>query len=206
MSLACILAKFQDELYQCELLIQHIHMQDKNKHFVFPLIDQRQVTVAAFLNMFIAWEGFLESAFSEYMMGEKTISGRQPIRYVFPPTADAAKGILIGTQRFFDYGNHEFVIKAARLYFKDGEPFEPHLSGIVSDLSDMRTMRNWSAHITSTTQTALEGLAQRIFTKPKPNIDLYTLLISDDPRDGGNKTVISCCKDKLFLCATLISQ
>lgn len=47
---------------------------------------------------------------------------------------------------------------------------------------DLRTMRNASAHISSTTQTALESLAQRIFRTPRPGIVLYDLLMAADPK------------------------
>ncbi|MEO8204982.1 MAG: hypothetical protein ABI615_02300 [Chthoniobacterales bacterium] len=83
------------------------------------------------------------------MIGATTICGRTPRRYVSPPDSRTAKAIMIGTQRFFDYGNHENIKKVALLFFHNGEPFEPHISELISDLADIRTMRNSSAHIVS---------------------------------------------------------
>jgi hypothetical protein len=206
MPLVDILAGLQADIAQSESLIAHVHASDYGGQPILPAIDQKQVTIAAFLNMFIAWETFLEKAFVEYMTGEATISGRHPVRYVSPPSIDAARILIIGTQRYFDYGNHENVKKVAHMFFENGDPFEPHISAFISDLADIRTMRNSSAHITSTTQTALEGLALRIFGQPKPGIDLYHLLISSDPRTNTGDTVFTVYREKLLTAAGLIAQ
>jgi hypothetical protein len=171
-----------------------------------PPQDRSQVTVAAFLNMFIAWEGFLEGCFGKFMTGAPTLSGSLPDRYASPAHEQAALAMLIGVQRYFDFSNHEYVKKIARIYFASGYPFEPHLSAITSDLSDIKTMRNASAHITSTTQSALEGLAQRIFSTPRTGVTLYQMLTSIDPRNGGTGTVFSTCVVKLRVAAGLIAN
>lgn len=206
MAIADILTALQAEVAQCNRLIAHVHALDHGNQPIMPALDQRQVTVAAFLNMFIAWETFLEKTFIDYMTGEATIKGRYPVRYVSPPSMEAARAIIIGTQRYFDYGNHENVKKVARMFFENGDPFEPHISAMISELADIRTMRNASAHITSTTQTALEGLALRIFAQPKPGIGLYQLLISPDPRTHTGDTVFTGYRDKLLTAAGLIAQ
>jgi hypothetical protein len=206
MSLVDILTAFQSEIAQCDNLITHAHAVDAAGNPILPLIDRKQITVAAFLNMFIAWETFLESAFVGYMTGETTTTGRSPIRYVSPPNTGAARAMIIGTQRYFDYGNHENVRKVARTFFQNGDPFEPHISALISELSDLRTMRNSSAHITSTTQTALEALAVRIFASPRPGIDLYQLLTSKYQRSPGGVTVLAEYRDKLLTGAELVAQ
>lgn len=206
MPLSAILAQFNSEVAQCDSLIAHAHLTDPAGNSILPLIDRKQITVAAFLNMFIAWEAFLESAFSNYMTGDTTTTGRAPVRYVSPPNADAAKAMIIGTQRYFDYGNYENVKKVARMFFQNGDPFEPHISSLISELSDLRTMRNSSAHITSTTQRALESLAVSIFASPRPSIDLYQLLTANDPRVRGTVTVLAAYRDKLLTGASLIAR
>ncbi len=176
MSLTQALADFTSSVQQCENLIANAHRIDGNGSPILPDPDQRQITVAAFLNMFIAWETFLETSLAQLMTGNATSSGSVPVRYVSPLNADAAREMVLGIMRYFDYGNHEHMRKMAKMYFHQGYPYEPHLSAIFSDLSDLRTMRNACAHISSTTQTALEGLALRIFSRPMPGIGLYELL------------------------------
>ena len=114
--------------------------------------------------------------------------------------------MLIGTNRYFDYANHELVRRVVLLYFQNGYPFEPNLSAIHSDLADLRTMRNSSAHISSSTQIVLDGLAQRIFGVPRPSISLYSVLTTLDPRSATGNTVLAEVRDKLLATAQLIAN
>ena len=191
---------------QCDSLIANAHKLDAANVPIFSLLDREQITVAAFLNLFVAWEEFLETTISHFMVGVPTLSGNMPARYSSPPTIDVAKKMLIGTNRYFDYANHELVLRVVNLYFSNGYPFETPLKAILTDLADLRTMRNASAHISSTTQLALESLAQRIFAVPMPGITLYNMLISADPRSQAGSTVFSEAKDKLLTTAQLIAQ
>lgn len=81
-----------------------------------------------------------------------------------------------------------------------------HLSGIYSDLDDLRTLRNASAHISSTTQAALEALYIRIFGSASAGITLYNLLMKSDPRSVGGVTVYDTYKNKLVVAAGLIAN
>lgn len=206
MTIAQSLAIFQASASQCESLISNAHQTDAAGKSVLPTIDQRQITIAAFLNLFVAWETFLEETLAKLMAGKATISGKKPRRYVSPPTEAAARLLVIGVQRYFDYGNYEYVRKIVLMYFDQGYPFEPHLSAINTDLADLRTMRNSSAHLSSTTQAALESLAQRVFSTPRTGIDLYSLLTSVDPRSSTGNTVFAECRQKLSVAADLIAN
>lgn len=206
MSLAQVLAEFQSSVAQCDSLIGNAHQLDSSGRAILPPIDQKQVTVAAFLNLYIAWETFLESAMTELMVGSPTLSGRAPVRFVSPTSLDAARSLVIGVQKYFDYGNCDFVLKMVRLYFDGGYPFEPHLSGIAVDLSDLRTMRNASAHLSSTTRTALESLAFRVLGRNAAGIDLYGLLMAYHPLSATGDTIFWTYKSTLVTAAQLIVQ
>lgn len=206
MPIAQALATFGAKSSQCDSLISSAHRLDAAGAPLFPQIDREQITVAAFLNLFVAWEEFLESTICNYMAGAGTISGNQPVRFALPPTVEDAKKMMIGANRYFDYANHDLVLRMVRLYFQNGFPFEPNLSSILSDLADLRTLRNASAHISSTTQTALEGLAQRIFGTPRPGITLYGMLTAVDPRSATGNTVFAEARDKLLSAAQLVAQ
>lgn len=206
MSLASSLAEFKDSVNQCDCLIANAHQIDAHGAAFLPVLDQRQITVASFLNLFVAWETFLESALTKLMSGERTISGAAPVRYVSPPNVVEAGKLVKGVQRYFDYGNHDYVRKMIGMYFDAGYPFEPHLGSINADLSDLRTMRNASAHITSTTRAALEALAQRVFSTPRPGIDLYSFLTAVHPGSATGNTVFAEYRDKLLIVAELIAN
>lgn len=202
MPLNRILAEFKTSVIHCDDLIAAAHKIDATGATVFTPKQQEQVTVAAFLNLFIAWETFLEESLATFMVGAPGVSGRYPVRYAVPPNEEAAKRMVVGTMRYFDYANHELVSKIASIYFANGHPYLPNLSSIYSDLRDIRTMRNSAAHISSSTQAALETLALRLLGRPSIGIRLYALLTASI----GASTVYADYKTKLVVAAELISH
>ncbi len=135
MSIANALLKFQKDALQCDQLIADAHKGDEFGNFHLTDLDRDQVIVASFLNLFIAWESFLEECLAQYMIGAKTTTGKRPTRFVRPKTLDSARKLAVGVNRFFDYANHEHIKKIANLYFENGYPFEPIISSSFSDLS-----------------------------------------------------------------------
>nr|WP_298794260.1 hypothetical protein [uncultured Acetobacter sp.] len=167
--------------------------------------DHEQITVAAFLNVFIAWEEFIEASIGDFMMGEATMNGGQPVRYVTPPTRDHAGKMVIHMNRYFDYANHENIKKLANLYFDTGYPFNTPINSLTQELSDLKIMRNACAHMSSTTKAALEGLGLRIFGSPQAGITVYQMLTAEDPRTNPKVTVFAAYCDKLLVTAELVA-
>ena len=201
------LADFEASLHQCDALISNAHRIDAGGANLFPNRDREQITVAAFLNFFIAWEEFIEASIADFMMGAKTLRGLSPTRYVTPITREHSNGMVVHTLRYFDYANHHNVRKLAKLYFNAGYPFEVPLSSIDAELADLKTIRNACAHVSSTTNAALASLATRILGQPQSSISVYNLLTITDPRvEGSNTTVYAAYRDKLLAAATLIAQ
>jgi hypothetical protein len=200
------LADFQASVAQCDNLITNAHTAAPGGAFHFTPRDREQITVAAFLNMFIAWEEFIEASIGDFMMGEATIGGNQPARYVAPPTRDHSGKMVIHMNRYFDYASHENVKKLARLYFNSGYPFDTPINSLTLELSDLKIMRNACAHMSSTTKAALEGLGLRIFGSPQAGITVYAMLTADDPRTNPRVTVYASYRDKLLVAAGLIAQ
>ena len=206
MPIAAALASLQANVQQCESLIANIHQQDSNGGFLLPEIDRKQVTVAAFLNFFIAWESFLEECFANFLTGAQTIGGTQPTKYAAPINVGKAKAMLVGQNKYFDYGNLEAFRVVTRIYFDQGYPFEPHINAMSQDIADMRTIRNASAHITSTTQNKLEVLAQRLIGSAQPGIDVYSLVLANDPTQANGSTIFSSYRDRVLIAAQAIAQ
>jgi hypothetical protein len=207
MPVAQALADFRTSVAQCDSLIANAHrLEAVSGNPILPAVDREQITVAAFLNMFIAWETFLEATIAALLSGSPTINGVSPVKYASPPTPDDARKMIIGTYRYFDYANHHNFSKVVAIYFRDGKPFQPHIGAIFSDLEDLRTMRNASAHVTSTTQTALEALAFRLLNRPTTGFKLYDLLTANDPRTPLGETIFKTYRDTLIATATLIAN
>lgn len=199
------LLEFKQSVSQCENLIASVHKVEIKA--IFSLSDREQITCAAFLNMFIAWEEFLEKTLKCLMTGAATTLGKVPVKYVSPSTTIEADQMIRGVGRsYFDYANHDRMREIAKLFFDGGYPYEPHLSSIFVDLADLKTMRNSCAHISSTTQSRLELLAQRLFNKPMPGIKVYDMLIAVDPKSQQGETIFASYKNKLIVVAELISK
>jgi hypothetical protein len=196
---------FQSAVAQCDSLIANAHKTDGTGVSVLPELDRRQITVAAFLNMFIAWETFLEATASALLSGAPTTNGTHPAKLASPASIDDARRMFIGVNRYFDYGNHQHFCKMIEIYFVQGRPFQPHLNAIQSALDDLRTMRNACAHVTSTTQSGLESLAIRLLARPSPGIAVYDLLTATDPKTTGTGTIFQTNRDLLLATAALIS-
>ena len=128
MPIAAALATLKSEIAQCDSLIANAHRTEASGLYLFTIRDREQITVAAFLNMFISWEAFLEATILNLMLGCSTVGSGSPIRRVLPANLSDARSMIKGTSRYFDYGNHDYMRTLARLYFENGYPFEPHLS------------------------------------------------------------------------------
>ena len=199
------MAAFTTGAAQSDSLIANAHQIDGGGNHLLPEIDRKQITVAAFLNLFIGWEAFLEEILSALLCGAPTLNGNATNKFASPPDAAAAKSMIVGANKYFDYGNHDRVSKIVTLYFAQGAPFHPHIAAIYSELGDLRTMRNASAHITSTTQSALESLAVRLLGQPSPGIELYVLLTASDPNVAGS-TIYQTYRDTLLTASGLIAN
>ena len=206
MPIAAALASFKAGVTQCDSLIANAHQQDANGPHLLPEIDRRQITVAAFLNMFREWESFLEAAMAALLSGATTINGIAPAKIASPASPADARIMVKGINRYFDYGNHQLFRKIAEIYFVNGGPFQPHINAINGDLDDLRTMRHASAHMSSTTQSSLDTLALRLLGRPSIGIDLYDLLTAADPQSAAGETIYQRHRDILVATAELIAN
>ena len=206
MPIAAALVKLKSDATQCEALIAEAHRNDTFGIPLFSQISREQITTTAFLNLYIAWEAYLEETLSNYMAGATSVTGRQLTKYVAPATAEKARLMLIANNRYFEYGNQEYVKKISELFFDNGHPFKQALNSITTELSDLKTMRNSAAHMSSSTRTQLEGVSNRIFGVPRPNQTLYSMITSIDPRSTARETVFLTYKGKLILAAEYIAN
>lgn len=206
MPVADRLAALELTLLECDDLIVSAHLLKPDGSRAFTQSQTELITKSAYLNQFIAWETFIEDSFADLLFGDLPISGTPIVKFANPPTQLDAKRMVVGVNKYFDYANHEFVKKISRIYFSQGHPFDSAINSIATDLADMKTIRNACAHFASSTQVALESLAQRILGTPVSGISAYTLLMSNDPRSATNGTVHSELRDKIFATATIIAN
>lgn len=199
------LANFQACIADCGDLIASAHNQTAQGAFTFSAKNREQITMAAFLNLFIGWEEFLEASFNDFLMGEATLSGRLPVRYVSPPTREHSAAMIVHVGKYFEFSNHESVKKAASLFFKDGNPYHTTISMITQELSEIKIIRNSCAHTSKTTRSNFENLALRLLGNQVPNLTPYILLTAQHPRSTPRTTVYEYYKNTLLASAHLIA-
>jgi len=147
--------------------------------------DEKEFIISsAFLKMFIYWEGFLEKAFLIYLTGGSSINGDTLTKYVIPRDENHAHKMVIGTQKYVDWANHEIVMRLSSLYFENGSPIQGILASISTELSDLKNIRNAAAHISSTTQTKLDGIASRKLGITVANTTVDQFMMQPHPDDA----------------------
>lgn len=163
------------------------------------------IVSSAFLRSFISWEEFLETAFVDYLVGEPSATGDVLVRYATPIDKNHANKVIIGTQSYVDWANSEIVKRLSTIFFENGEPFSTALSSISRELSDLKAIRNASAHISTTTRHKLDAVASRILGKTVANISVTDLIMHVSPEDP-SKTVFQMFLLKLDIAAENVSQ
>jgi hypothetical protein len=155
MSLIDSLTTFRSSIAEANSFINLAFQQDSNGNYVQPQNQREFIADSAYLKIFICWETFLENSFIQYMLGEPSILGNTMICCVQPRDQKHANDLLIGTQQYVDWSNPGTVKTLCNLYFASGNPFDTLISSIMTDLYDLKTIRNAAAHLTSTTQQKL---------------------------------------------------
>jgi|ERR1035438_5610214 hypothetical protein len=190
MSLVNIFNLYQSRITFFNSLVVRANQIDQNGNFVLSLQERSFIVESAFLKMYVEWENFLESSFSEYLLGETSICGNLPVRYATPRDINHALNLIKGPLKYFDWSDPEKIILISEIYFLNGEPFKSTLNSIKSYLMDLRTIRNAAAHLSSTTSNQLNALSSRLLTNPRNNIGVGELLLSVIPSSNPPETIL----------------
>lgn len=205
MTLIDALSDYRNEVAKFNGYVDLAYEQDAYGNNARSNEDIEFLVTSAFLKLFIAWEGFLEKSFIAYLTGGASIDGSLVTKYVNPTDYEHAHKILIGTQKYVDWANNEIVNKIASIYFEEGEPFKTALNSISTDLSDLRVIRNASAHISSTTQNKLDAVASRVLSSNVTGISVSGFVTRVSKEDA-SKTVLQMYQLKLDITAENIAH
>jgi hypothetical protein len=176
-----VLAAYTADIAAINSFIVDIHATYRNGRHKRTLAERAFVTESAFLKMFIAWESMLEAAFLEYMMGSPSTRGTIVPRYVHPTSKSHANSILMGTLPHVKWSNRDSVKKLSELYFLAPNPFVTQLSSIHTELEQLNTVRNASAHLSSTTSQKLDNVCRNVLGRTFSSNKVYSFLTSADP-------------------------
>lgn len=163
------------------------------------------VIESAFLKLFIAWETFLEGCFLLFLLGQQPRTGVPVTSLARPNGLEHARGMLIGTQRYVDWANPDIVVRLADLYLRDGFPVSNVIGSIKATLLDMKTVRNASAHLSSTTRRAMDVLTQRELATTFPVSPVSRFLLHPHPAKA-NAPVIETYLQELDAATKLVVE
>jgi len=162
-----------------------------------------QINEMAFLDMFLAWEDFLEESFIRYMCGAVTITRYRPKVSVAPVNLDhALRFFIVKPRDYVEWSSGQQVIERAEMVFHDGEPYKSSIRPSLTDLDDMRQIRNAIAHHSGASLRKFETVVRRLLgSRPRGlNPGLFLGLT----HVGTGKTYIEHYKDVLSVAASRI--
>jgi hypothetical protein len=203
-----LLTSFQNSVADARGMISAAHQKDAAGAYLWHSAARSMFVESSFMKIFISWEVYLESTFLSYMLGNPSIRGNVLTRHVSPLDQKHANDILIGSgrQQFVDWSTPDTVRRIGKVCFQNGEPYETVLASIHSDLLDLKTIRNAASHISSTTATALDGLAARKLQVPVAGFSAAQLLLAADPSSSTGDTVLGAYCGQLDSAAILIAN
>lgn len=131
----------------------------------------------AFLDLFKAFERFLERSFICYMHGQSGLNGNIVSKYVSPVSDEHALGLLKGTNQHADFTNRDIIIKLSKNFFDCGGPYVA-LNSISATFEEMKKIRNAISHVSLESQQAFLNLARNKLGSLPPGINTAMLLNS----------------------------
>ena len=133
---------------QCADSLDSIAFVNKSEYLSTEELKRIQDLVVrqAFVSVFTEWEHFLEDATIAYSLGEPSIKGGLPKRYILPTDKDHADRLIKGTASYPDWSKMDVVKRLEKALFENGEPFIRALNGFASKYTDMKKVRNVIVH------------------------------------------------------------
>ena len=198
--------QFDSSISDARTIITMAHATDPSGAFLWHTAARTQIVEGAFLKAFTSWESLLEASFVDFLMGSPSAIGTLPTRYASPLTKDHANKMIMGNLRYFPWAQPDAVKKVAKNFFPNGDPYETVLSSLQSDLIDMKTIRNATAHVSSTTAPALDALSSRKLKTVVVGFTPSQLLLAVDPSSTTGDTIVNYYFGQLQTAAHMITH
>jgi len=116
----------------------------------------------AFIALFTAWEQFLEDSFI-WLVVEAPLSLFRNRHKVLVTDRNTANDLICGSRKYVEWANPEIVREKAKIFFKNGEPYESILSSIANDLLRMRIIRNRCVHYSQHAMKQYDNMLLKIY-------------------------------------------
>ncbi len=123
---------------------------------------REQLCEMAFAVLFTAWEQFLENAFEHYVVDAPLASFKSRHR-VLVMDRETAHDLIRGGRKFVEWADIAMVRERAKVFFRNGEPFESALSAVSNDMIKMRILRNRCVHFSQHATEQYQKMLRQVF-------------------------------------------
>lgn len=125
---------------------------------------------AALLQLFKAWESFLEDCVCSYLSGRLSCDGKTVATYIKAPNERWAAGMLYGDRAYLEWTDPEAVLKRVNILFQDGNRISSTLSSGLTELRQLKTIRNAIAHSSPTSVAGFAKLVTNLLGSSHPTV------------------------------------
>ena len=136
------------------------------------------IVESCFMQIYLAWENFLEKSFVAYLQNATDLKGQTYSRYGFPTDDNHSYNMLKGTKSYPDWTNIDDVNYLAKTYFDASGPYaiisSPH-----TDFLDMKIVRNRISHISEKSTKSFNRVLAKNIAQTNLSPGEYLMLFKD---------------------------
>jgi len=131
-----------------------------------------------FMQIFLAWETFLEKSFISYLQNATDLQGTSYNRYGAPQDDIHAYNMIKGTKNYPDWTNISDVICLSNIYFDSAGAYAV-LSSFSPEIEAIKTIRNRISHVSEKSVRQFNNLLARNIAQTDLNVGDYLMLLKD---------------------------
>ncbi len=187
-SLASVRAEFNNRLRSSVNVVdrlQDYRVREPNRARPLSPAERERLAEMAWIQLFLAWEEFLEETFVRYLVGARPPRGRRPHPLIVVRSLEQARKLILGEGRsYLDWTEPNRLISRAELFFKDGEPYRTAIQSASLHLSRMKKIRNRIAHRSRTAEKKYEELLLELYGPGRRSRTPGHILLSPPPQSA----------------------
>lgn len=134
-----------------------------------------------FIQIFLAWENFLEKSFIAYLQNAADLKGVTYSRYGAPTDNEHAYNMIKGTKNYPDWTNINDVIFLSKTYFEGAGPYYI-LADPPPEIEAIKTIRNRISHVSEKSAKQFDRLLANNISRTGIGVGDYLMLFKDGRR------------------------
>ena len=144
----------------------------------FTLQMYNAIVENCFMQIYLAWEGFLEKSFVAYLQNAPDLQGGTYLQHATPTNDEHAYNMLKGTKSYPDWTNIDDVNYLAKTYFDLSGPYAI-ISSPRQELLEMKTVRNRISHVSEKSIKQFNNLLNRCIAQTNISPGDFLMMFKD---------------------------